>query len=43
MVDLNERKRVFVMVRDIPIRTPLSLEDQGYACVAKPEILDRML
>jgi hypothetical protein len=43
MADLNERKRVFVMARDIPFRTPLSLDDQGYACVAKPEILDRML
>lgn len=41
--DISERKRLFVMARDIPFRTPLSLEEQGYACVAKPEILDRML
>jgi hypothetical protein len=31
------------MARDIPFRTPLNTEEQGYACVAKPEILDRML
>jgi hypothetical protein len=43
MTDLNERIRLFKMVRDIPFRTPLTLEEQGYACVAKPEILDRML
>ena len=35
--------RLFRMARDIPFRTPLSTEEQGYACVAKPEILDRML
>jgi hypothetical protein len=43
MKDLNERIRLFRVARDIPFRTPLSLEEQGYACVAKPEILDRML
>lgn len=43
MRELNQRERIFQMARDIPFRTPLSLEDQGYACVAKPEILDRML
>ena len=43
MTNLDERKRLFVMARDIPFRTPLFLEEQGYACVAKPEILDRML
>lgn len=43
MTHLNERVRLFRMARDIPFRTPLSLEEQGYACVAKPEILDRML
>ena len=43
MDNYDERKRLFVMARDIPFRTPLSLEEQGYACVAKPEILERML
>jgi len=43
MTDLEERKRLFRMARDIPFRTALSIEEQGYACVAKPEILDRML
>jgi hypothetical protein len=41
--EIQERKRLFRMARDIPFRTPLSPEEQGYACVAKPEILDRML
>jgi arylamine N-acetyltransferase len=31
------------LARDIPFRAPLSIEEQGYACVAKPEILGRML
>lgn len=43
MNNFEERARMFKMVRDIPFRTPLSLEEQGYACVAKPEILDRLL
>lgn len=41
--DITERVKLFRMARDIPFRTPLSIEEQGYACVAKPEILDRML
>jgi arylamine N-acetyltransferase len=41
--DIEERKRLFRLARDIPFRTALSIQDQGYACVAKPEILDRML
>lgn len=41
--EIKERKRLFVLARDIPFRTPLNLEEQGYACVAKPEILERML
>lgn len=43
MDSIEERKRLFKMARDIPFRTPLSVNEQGYACVAKPEILDRML
>ena len=41
--DIAERKRLFVLARDIPFRTPLTIDEQSYACVAKPEILDRML
>lgn len=40
---MEERKRLFGLARDIPFRTALSIDEQGYACVAKPEILDRML
>lgn len=43
MSDLEERTRLFRVARDIPFRTPLSADELGYACVAKPEILDRML
>jgi hypothetical protein len=42
-MSLEERKRLYILARDIPFRTPLSIEEQGYACVAKPEILDQML
>jgi hypothetical protein len=41
--EIDERIRLFRMARDIPFRTPLTLDEQGYACVAKPEILERML
>lgn len=41
--EIQERIRLFKTARDIPFRTPLSIKEQGYACVAKPEILDRLL
>ncbi len=43
MDNAGQRVRYFRMVRDIPYRVPLSVEDQGYECVVKPEILEKLL
>lgn len=41
--EIDERIRLFKMVRDIPYYIAVNDGEQGYECVTKPEILSRLL